>query len=323
MTPPVAEAHRRRHRGLFWSAVVVALALVVGGGAIAYRGYAATAGPDGAVRGYFAALQRGDAPAALAFGTVPRGPRTLLSRTVLREQLKLAGIHDVAITSVDRSGDTARVSVTYVLAFADQRQIIHDSVVVRRSGGSWRLERSVVVVQILLAQASDRATLAGTSLSADPVLMFPGAIPITFDTPYLQLDPGGRAVQMDTNGQDDLAVVVTSAGVNAVTQALAAALPACLAGAPTAAPDCPRPSPRAVPQSLRGATVGPLKPSIIVATGASGRIEVSAQATVRGTYRLLNFNNVAVTKSGTVTLPVRASAYATPPIRLAWSDDGS
>lgn len=323
MTAPVADTYHRRHRGLFWSAVVVALALLVGGGAIAYRGYAATAGPDGAVRGYFAALQRGDAPAALAFGTVPRGPRTLLSRTVLREQRKLAAIHDVTITSVDRSGDTARVSVTYVLAFPDGGQMIRDSVVVQRSGGSWRLRQSAVSVQIILAQASDRATLAGTALSADPVLMFPGAIPITFDTPYLQLDSGDRALQMDASAQDDLAVSVTTDGQRAVTDALAAALPSCLAGAPTAAPDCPRPSPRAVPQSLRGTIVGPLKPSVVVVTGSSGRLEVSAQVSVRGTYQLLNFNNIAVPKSGTVALPVRASAYATSPIRLSWSDDGS
>lgn len=324
MTSQVAVVQVRRHRGLFWSAVVVALVLLFGGGVIAYRGYAATAGPDGAVRGYFAALQRGDAPAALAFGTVPSGPRTLLSRTVLREQLKVAAIRDLKITAVERTGDTARVTMDYVLVFSDLNQIIHDSVVVHRQGGSWRLANSAVAVQIELAQASDRATLAGTAVSADPVLMFPGAVPIRFDTQYLELDPhGDRALRLSGGGQDDLAVTVTAPGQAAVAAALKKELPACLAGAPTALPACPRPSPRSVPDSLHGTIAGPVQPTIVVANGSAGMIDVSAQIMVRGTYKLLNFNNIAVTKTGTVPLPVRATAYATSPVQLTWSDDGS
>lgn len=323
MTPAAGEVRARRHRGLFWSAVLVALALLVGGAVVAYQGYAATSGPDGAVRGYFAALQRGDAPAALAFGTVPSGPRTLLSRTVLREQLDDAALRDIDVTAVQRDGDTARVSVNYVLAFSDLSQTIHDSVVVRRHGGSWRLANSAVSVQVELAQASDRATLAGRTIPAEPVLMFPGALPIRFDTSYLQLDQGSRVLQLNGGGQTDLAVVVTKAGQDAVAAALTRELPACLAGAPTAKPSCPRPGPRAVPDSLRGTMTGPVRPSISVANGSAGMIDVSAQITVRGSYQVLNFNNIAITKTGTVALPVRATAYATSPIQLAWTDDGS
>ena len=50
-----------RHRGLYWSAVLLALAALVGGSAFAYRAYEQTSGPDGAVKGYFAALSRSDA----------------------------------------------------------------------------------------------------------------------------------------------------------------------------------------------------------------------------------------------------------------------
>ncbi|HEV7193712.1 MAG TPA: hypothetical protein VGN35_10975 [Jatrophihabitantaceae bacterium] len=322
MTIGFAGRRARHHRGLFWSAVVVALALLVGGAAVAYSGYSATAGPDGAVRGYFAALRRGDAPAALAFGDIPTGPRMLLSRTVLREQLRVAPIQDVGIVSVARtSPDTARVTVRYTLRFHDFTPSISDSTVVVRRNGTWRLAASAVLVRIDLAQAGDRATLAGLALPADPVLMFPGAIPMRFDTPYLQLEPSSGIVQLNSQANADLSVTVTPSGAAAVLAALQQALPACLAGAPAAAPTCPRPSPRAVPGSLRGSLQGPLKPTISVATGSSGMIDVTARATVDGSYQLLNFNNIALTERGRVTLPLQASAFAVSPIRLTWADD--
>ena len=63
-------------RALYWSAVVLAVAVLAGGAVFAYLGYRSTAGPDGTVRGYFAALARADAPAALGFGRLPAGPPT-------------------------------------------------------------------------------------------------------------------------------------------------------------------------------------------------------------------------------------------------------
>jgi hypothetical protein len=318
-----AKGRRRRHRGLFWSAVVLATGLLVGGTIYAYAGYAATAGPDGAVKGFFAALQRGDAPAALAFGDVPAGPRTLLTRTVLREQTRIAPIQNVRITSVDRNGDTARVGVQYDLAFPGFNQLVSDSTTVRKQSGSWLLSASAVSVRVGLAQAIDRATLAGTAVSADPVLIFPGAIPVRFDTAYLQLDPNTRNVRLNSASQIDLGVGITTPGQDAVTAALMRALPACLRDVPAPAPSCPRPTTRAIPDSLHGTIVGTVQPSVTVAGGATGMIDVVARVTVKGTYRTLDFNNIAVVKTGTVTLPVHASAYATSPIQLAWADDAS
>lgn len=322
MTAAPADGKPRRHRGLFWTAVAVAIALIIGGGIFAWTGYAATAGPDGAVRGYFAALQRGDAAAALAFGDIPAGPRTLLTKAVLDQQRDIAQIERVKIRSMQRSGDTARVQLSYVLAFGGGfTPQITDSTVVHHRHGAWKLDASAVAVTVQMAQAADRATLAGQAVAAGPVLLFPGALPIRFDTVYLQVDQASSIVQLNSPGQVNLAVDITPDGRKAVTAALTALLPGCLRGAPSAAPTCPRPSPRAVPGSLRGTLAGPVHPVIAVANGAAGLIDVTADVTVTGSYQLLNFNNIATTKTGRIVLPVHATTYATATVALTWADD--
>jgi hypothetical protein len=93
-----------------------------------------------------------------------------------------------------------------------------------------------------------------------------------------------------------------------------------LAGAPAADPRCPLPSARGVPDSLRGALVGAFAPDAKVTVGgeATGRIDVTGSVKVRGSYTELDFNDQAVHRSGTVSVPVVAGAYATPPLRLTW-----
>src|SRR3954454_11020099 len=106
----------------YWIAVVAAAALFGGGLALAYLGYAATSGPDGAVRGYYAALQRSDAPDALAFGSVPNGAHILLTGDVLAEQQRIAPMRGFSVVSTVQDGDRATVRVRYTLAFPGNPQ---------------------------------------------------------------------------------------------------------------------------------------------------------------------------------------------------------
>ncbi|MDP9094085.1 MAG: hypothetical protein M3N95_14435 [Actinomycetota bacterium] len=310
----------RRHRGLFWSAVALCLAALVAGSVVAYTAYVATSGPDGAVREYFAALQHGNAAAALGFGDVPAGDHALLTRDVLREQQKIAPIQAVRVAVASRASDRATVSVHYQLGFANGQQEITDTATVLRRGRSWRLAASAVAVQLHLLQASDRASIIGGPVPADPVLMFPGAIPIRFDSAYLQLSRATSSVPLTGPALTDVAVDITPQGRQAALTALAAALRPCLVGAPSADPRCPMPSQRAVPDSLHGTLVGGLGAgtSVTVGADASGVLDISATPRVRGSYQLLDFNNIAVTQSGTVSVPVRASAYAVAPLRVQW-----
>ena len=310
-----------RHRGLFWSAVVVALVALIGGTTVAYLSYQATAGPDGAVKGYFAALQRGDASAALGFGVIQAGDHGLLTGAVLREQQRVAPIQDVRVASVARSSGQAIVTVHYRLAFAGGRQDVTDAVPVVQRKGAWRLGTTAVLTSLRLQGATDRATIDGGPIPAGPVLLFPGAIPITFDTPLLELAPYSSSVSLSQPVSGAVDVRVTPSGRELVMAALARKLAPCLTGAPAAA-DCPLPAPRAVPASLRGRLVGPVEAgtTISVVAGAAGLIDVSGHVKVAGSFQVLDFNNIPHTRSATLFLPLLAQAFARAPISLAWQD---
>lgn len=314
--------HLPRHRGLFWTAVAVAVAMVVSGGVVAFLAYQDTSGPGGAVRGYFAALGRSDAAAALGFGDVPAGPHTLLTRTVLKEQERLAPIRDVNIIATARHGRVATVTVEYRLNFPDGAQQAVDSVDVVKHGRSWRLARTAVPTTLHLNQALNRATILGAGIPSGTVLLFPGALPITFDSPYLALEPGTAAVRLSDPADTEISVAITPAGQAAVKRALSTAMTRCLAGGAHTDPRCPLPSERYVPGSLH-ATMGTsalAKLRITLDTDPDGVIDIRADdVPARGRYQRLDFNNLRVAGSGAIRLPVAATAYAREPIVIAWS----
>ena len=307
-----------RHRRSFWSAVVVALALLIGGSAVAYIGYQRTGGPDGAVKGYFAALGRGDAPAALGFGDLPDGPHPLLTSTVLHEQQRIGQISDVTIAHVRRSGDLATVDVRYDLAFSTTRLSVSDSVAVRKHGKSWRLVSVAARTRLNVVQAQDRTSIVGAPVPKTAVLVFPGAAPVSVDTPYLQVDPDSSIVTLSGSGDTAIGVVPSDAGRTAVHQALAAALAPCVTAA--ADPRCPLPSPRSVPQSVRG-TISPdgtNDVAVDVLLDAAGTLRMVGTVRVVGRYSQLDFNNVASTKRGAFTLQISARAYPVGPLTIRW-----
>jgi hypothetical protein len=317
MTAPAAAPPR--HPLMFWAAVAAA-SLVVGGGVlVAALGYAQMAGPDGAVRGYFAALARSDAPSALAFGDLPVGPHTLLTSTVLREQQRIAPIRNLSIVSIARQGSNASVKVEYTLAFGGDSRLISDTVRVYQRGGKWRLVHAAIPTQLDVVRGLQRATIVGAGIPEGTSLVFPGAVPIKFDTPYLQLDATQDSVSFAAGPTTQVVVEVSKAGKSAVVSAVTAALRACL-GASGQDDRCPQPNERYVPHSLRGALVGAINDDVSarLAVGPSGALEITGDVQVSGTYRKLTFENQTVTGSGKLRLPIRARAYAVAPLQLTW-----
>jgi hypothetical protein len=162
-------------RGLYWLAVLGGVVLVAGGVTIAALGYAKTAGPEGAVRGYFDALTGGDAPRALAYGERPDGPLTYLTSDVLREQLRIAPLRGVDITGVQPHGRTASVDVKYTLAFPSANVPVAVAVPLHQVGGTWRLDRVAVRVELHPGPASQRQSILGGRVPRDPLLLYPVA----------------------------------------------------------------------------------------------------------------------------------------------------
>lgn len=312
---------RTARRAGYWAAVLVAVLAVIGGGGYAYLGYRASSGPDGTVRAYFAALARSDAPSALGFGDLPAGSRGLLTSAVLAEQQRIAPLHDVRITRVRSSGGRASVSYSYLLGFARGDVQVVGTVRLRDGSSGWRLVQAAVPTTVRLEQAADRIAFAGSAVPDGPTLLFPGALPVRIDTPYLMLDPTTAAVQFGAGATLTLAVRPTPAARAELAAQLGRLVRRCVAGAPPAA-DCPAPDPRYVPGSLHGRVLGDLTGGLRfeVSERAAGTISVAGSVRVAGSYRRLAYDNVAVPAGGRFALPVTATAYAVAPLAVHFGD---
>jgi hypothetical protein len=304
-------------RALYWTAVLVAVGALVSGAIIASVGYSGTAGPDGAVKGYFAALARSDAPAALAFGALPPGPRDMLTSQVLAEQQQLAPMRDVRIRAVATHGTRATVRYSYRLDFAGGPQTVRGQVQLHDTGGGWRLRRVATPVTVQLGQAVDRSAFAQTSFPSGPIVLFPGALPVRLDTDYLELTPRAPQVPLGDGVRISLGVRASSAARAQLVKAVQQRMTECVSAPPPTA-NCPLPSSRYVPGSLRGKLVGDLAHEIHlqVSSEAAGAIEVNGTVDFRGSYRRLTYDNVTHTGHGRLRLQVHAAAYAVHPLKV-------
>jgi hypothetical protein len=315
-----------RRRRLFWAAVAVAIAFLVGGGVLAIVGLLKRDDPAATVRGYFGALQRGNAPEALGYGDLPRGDHQLLTSDVLREQHRLGAITHLAVLAINQSGPQAKVTVQYALTPSDPAATlpnapvtVADSVDLVRRDGRWRLTDVAVPVELQLPAAKHRAMILRAPVPTGSVLVFPGALPITFDTEKLALDQATSAVRFSAAGPHNVAVSVTSQGKDAINKAVTAALNRCLAATATD-PTCPMPSDdRAVPGTLHGSIKGSLPmPSVQIIANPDGRVEITGTATVNGSYNRLNFDNMPQTRTGSTQVKLAAFCYLTSPTSIVW-----
>jgi hypothetical protein len=305
---------------LFWTAFTVALGIAVAGGAIAFVGYRDVLSPAGTVRAYFDALRRGDAAAALGFGDLPSGSRALLTSQVLHAQQRVGSMSDVKIEHSTHAGDAAEVEVGYVLDVSGTRAQVDDSVSLHKAHGGWRMDRVADPTQLLLSGATDRAEILGAVVPTDTTLVFPGVLPISFDTANLQLDAGSAIVHLDHDGGMSIGVLPSSAGRAAAQSAVVTALRSCLGGGTNADPRCPLPSSRAVPESMRGSTSGDVAGGLHVDVGSdpAGLFEVTGTAAVLGHYAALDANNVSYDVRGRYRVSVDALTYAYPPLQVLW-----
>lgn len=310
----------RRHRGLFWAGVLVAVLAIVGGTGMAYLGYRTSSGPQTVVERYFAALTRADAPAALGYADPPRGAHRLLTSAVLAEQQRIAAIRGFDVLAVERTGESARVSVAYRLAFDDGARHVTDTVTVHKSGDTWRLVTPAVSVQLRMSAASQRASMMSGAVPTRRVLLFPGAVPVRFDSSLLRLAPDSSYLTFASPAIARLEVQVSVAGQRAVRAALGDALRRCFGREDTAPGLCPLPSQRYVPGSLHG-TVSGVDADHITTTvhGSAGLLKISGTVRFTGTYDRLTYDNLARAGSGSVRLSVQAQAYAHRPLTLRWS----
>ncbi len=316
-TPPA----RRLRRRWFWVAVGGALALIVVGTVVAVLAFEDRADPAATARSYFAAVARADAPAALGYGDLPDGDRSFLTSDVLRAQRRTAAISRISVVAVERSGARATATVQYALGFADGSTVVSDRVNMIDRDGRWRLTPSAVALQLNVSAARHRMTLAGASVPTSTVALFPGALPLTLDTPALNVSADSRTIRFVAGTVHAVDIGVSPAGRAAVQTAVDGSLRACLAG--TARPQalCPLPADtRAIPGTLRSTKPGQPSASLSfrVTNDSDGQIAIDGQATVTGSYTTLSFDNVAQTKTGSTPVTLHGQCYASTPQTIVW-----
>jgi hypothetical protein len=311
-----------RSRAVFWVAVLVAVLLLIGGSVVAATSYGAASGPDDVVLAYFGALRDGSASRALAYGDLPAGSRALLTGDVVQLQSRIAPIDDVAVVAVSRAVDQATVTLQYQLGFATGPEEITDTIPLVHRAGRWRLAEAAVPMTMHFQRAQHRLAVATATIPSGTVLVFPGAIPVTFDTPSLQLAADARVVRFRRTAASVLPVDLSPTGRTQITAALSGAVRRCVTSADARCPlsTLPPGAQPVIPGSLRGSVRGDLARTMTVrlANGPDGRVDITATATVVGSYQQLDFENVPVTRSGTVTVPLRAHCWVTSPTKIVW-----
>jgi hypothetical protein len=306
-------------RWWFWTALAGAVVALAAGTTVAYSAYRDASEPAAAVRGYFAALARADAPAALGYGPVPPGSHRLLTSAVLAQQQRIAPLRDVRILGTAQNGAHATVRYAYRLAFAAAARTVTGRVALRRTDGRWRLTATAVATTLEIDQARDRIIVGGAAPPDGPTAVFPGAVPVRFDTPYLRLAPHTSAVRLGAGGSAVLEVRPSAGAVTTLRAQLQRLLRRCVsAGAAPAG--CPLPPGRVVPGSLSGTFTGVPEVAVRVGARAAGELTLTGAVHFTGSYRRLDFDNVAHRETGALSLPVRAVALAVAPLRLRLDD---
>lgn len=309
-----------RRSDRFWFTVLMATVTLLVGASVAVGGFLSSGEPDNVVRDYFDALARGDASAALGYGDVPAEPKhDLLTPEALAAQRAVAVPTDLAVLRVDRHGDTADVQVRYALPFASGRQDVTDTVPVARRGSRWRLRQSAVPTEMTSGDGVERATVAGAQAPSGRYALFPGALPVHYDTPNLEQVGSGRVVKFAKGDVSLIAAQVSEAGRKAIAPLVDQALADCLAGHGKQQPLCPSPHPvSAVPGSLQGKLVAPPSKTMSYKVQTrDGEILVEGTAVVDASYTDLDSNNMPKpTKTASVVFD--AHFPATGPLQLIW-----
>ena len=186
-----------------------------------------------------------------------------------------------------------------------------------RSGDEWRLDRTAIATAIEPTTAAERLSVLGGALPTGSILLFPGALPVRVDTPYLELVASLDYVTFGRTRGSELPVRISEAGEQAVRNAVHADLKRCLTGAPD--PVCPLPGERFVPGSVHGRLVTALGGLVdLDQHDPAGLLRYAGRPTVKGSWQRLDFHNVARRQVGQILLDVRAAGYAAEPLQLHW-----
>ncbi len=237
--------------------IVVAIVSLSGGGAGGPGGGGASSA-EAAVKGYLEALSKGDANAALAFGTDQPASKDFLTDDVLKQQTAKWPITNIRILSANETGPMGQVHVS--VNFGDQTA--DQTLMVKKDDSGWKLATASVKVNLGAAggiQMNNPATgqplpaapltLFGKPAPSNaPVYVFPGWLDLGSASKYLTVSTA-RPVLLDGLVASGVGLSVgaqtqlSEAGAEAAKQAVAASVAECAKSTALSTPGCPNAMP--------------------------------------------------------------------------------
>lgn len=245
---PFGPPPRRRRTGLILAgcaviaviAIVVVIAISVSGGSSHGR-----SGAD-AVKGYLDALSRGDAEAALSYGSDQPGSKTFLSDDILKKQIARWPISNVKILSDSSTNGLGGVAQVHVAAnFGDKVSDV--TLNVKKAGDDWKLDIAAIKVSPSPSGVDDASaktvTLFGKPVGFDTFYVFPGFLDIASTNPYLTVTDKD-ALLLDRLNPYGSSWLHTEVGLNdqgnqAITNALGQQMANCSKSNLLSPPNCP------------------------------------------------------------------------------------
>lgn len=173
--------------------VVVVVALAGRGGS---GGSSDSAGKT--VQGYLEALAKGDAEAALSFGTDHPASKELLTDDILKQQIEKMPISNIRILGDDSNNDISIGQVHVTANFGDQ--VSDSTLMLKKSGNKWKLDSAAVRLDYSTQASSSKAaatlTAFGKPVGTSVVYVFPGFMDWGSNNQNLQVD--GKPLLLDT-----------------------------------------------------------------------------------------------------------------------------
>lgn len=260
---PAAPPPRRNKKALLITAGATAAVLLIvgivvgivsfsGGGSGGIGGRGASTAAD-AVKGYLDALAKGDANAALAFGSDQPASKDFLTDDILKQQVEKWPITNVRILSANETGDMAQVHV--VANFGDQSS--DQTLLVKKQDGGWKLSTAAAKLNLTAGPlTSNPAT--GQPLPAPPISLFgkpisngsaayvfPGWVDLGSTSKYLSVT-ALRPVLLDgllaqsVTVPAGLQLQLSEEGSAAAKKAVADAVAECVKSTALSPPNCPQ-----------------------------------------------------------------------------------
>lgn len=231
--------------------IVVAVVSFSGGSGSGGAGGASTA--TDAVKGYLDALSKGDANAALAFGSDQPASKDFLTDDVLKQQIAEWPITNVRILSANETGDMAQVHV--VANFGEQSS--DQTLLVRKQDGRWKLSAATAKLNLAASNLTTNPA-TGQPLPAPPVSLFgkaisggsavyvfPGWLDLGSSNKYISVT-SARPVLLDALMTQGVAmpagvqVQLSDAGSEAAKKVVADAVAECAKSTALSPPGCPQ-----------------------------------------------------------------------------------